>query len=86
MRQRERALGARGVLEWDPGTAGNFHYRQVLGLVALATSEQAVFGGERIRLELVGKAQMTDTDDIQVAPGSVFLARRLQSKQRSEWF
>ena len=42
MRQRESVLGTRGVLEWDPGTAGHFHYRQVLGLVVLASGEQTV--------------------------------------------
>ena len=29
---------------------------------------------------------MTDTDEIQVAPGSGFLARPLPFKRRSEWF
>ena len=33
--------------------------------------------------ELVGRAQMTNTDDIQEAPGSLFLARPLHSKKRS---
>ena len=42
MRQRERVIGTRGVLEEDPGTAGHFHNRPVLGLVALASSEQMV--------------------------------------------
>ena len=40
MRQRERALDTPGVLEQDPVTVGHFHYRQVSGLVALASSEQ----------------------------------------------
>ena len=42
MRQRERVLGTREVLELDPGAVGHIHYRQVLGLVALASSEQKV--------------------------------------------
>ena len=72
-RQRERVLGTRGVLEKDPGAAGHFHYRKVLGLVELASSEQTVLE-VNVRVELVGRAQMTNTNEIQEAPGSVFSA------------
>ena len=44
----------------------------MLGLVALASSEQTVLE-VNICIELVGRAQVMNTDEIQVAPGSVFL-------------
>ena len=84
MRKREKVLGTRGVLEWDLGTAEHFHYRQVLGLVALASSQQTVLEVD-VCVELVERVQMTNTDYIQVALGSVFLARPLHPKKRSEW-
>ena len=37
-------------------------------------------------VELIGRAQMTDTDETQGAPGSVFIARPLHPKKRSEWY
>ena len=66
MGKRESLQGTRGVLEYDPGAVGNFHYREVLGLVALASSEQAVLE-VNVYTELVGRAQMTNTDETQVA-------------------
>ena len=42
IRQKRKGLGTRGVLEYNPGAVGRFHYRLVLGLVALASSEQTV--------------------------------------------
>ena len=63
---------------------GYFHYRQVLGPVALASSEQTVFE-VTVRVSLVDRAQMADTDEIQVAPGYVFLVRPLPFKRRGEW-
>ena len=89
MRQRERGLGSRGLLEYDPGKVGHFHYRQVLGVVALASSEKTVLVlvlEVNVCVAPVGRAQMTDTDVTQVAPGSGFLARPVPSKRRSEWF
>ena len=49
--------------------------------MALASSEKTVLA-VNVYVELVGRAQMTNTDEIEVAPGSVFLARQLHSKKR----
>ena len=46
---------------------GHLHYRQVMGLVALASSEQTVIV-VNVYIELVGRAQMANTDEIQVTP------------------
>ena len=42
-----------------------------MGLVALASSEQTVLE-VNVYIELAGRAQMMNTDEIQVAPESVF--------------
>ena len=61
------------------------NYRQVLGLVSLASSEQTVLV-VNVCGELVGRAQMTNEDDTQVAPGSRVLARPLHSKKLRECY
>ena len=68
---KKGAPGTGGVLEYGPGAVGHFHYRQVLGLVARASSEKTVLEAG-VYVELVGRAQMTNADDIQESPGSVF--------------
>ena len=59
-------------------------FKPALGLVALASSEQTVLEVD-VYAELVGRAQMTNTDEVQEAPWSAFLARPLHSKKRGEW-
>ena len=59
------------MLELDPGTAGHFHYRHVLGKVALASSEQMILE-VNVCVELIGRAEMTNKDEDQEAPGSDF--------------
>ena len=47
-------LGTRGGPDWDPGTAGHFYYRQELGLVALASSENTILE-VNVGVELFGR-------------------------------
>ena len=55
-----------------------------MGLVALASRQQTVLD-VNVCAELVGRAQVTNTDEAQEAPGSFFIiARPLHSKKRSE--
>ena len=41
-RQKASEMRSRGTRIWPRGAVGNFLYRQVLGLVALLSSQQAI--------------------------------------------